>query len=287
MENHDTGGKNKVFFFKKDFYQLLLNRNNNLTRLLFITIGIFVLVSVLNPGKFLTVKNFVSMSYQFPEYGLLALAIMLSLATGGIDLSIVGVANLSSILSAMIILNFIPIDSNINDSKIILIIIVAIICALLVGIICGLLNGLLIAKIGIPPILATLGTSQLFMGISIVITKGYAISGFPDKFIFIGNGKIWMFPTPLIIFIITAILMGFLLNRTSFGVSLLMLGTNPKASLFSGINNTLLLIKTYMLTGFIASIAGIEIIARTNCARPDYGSSYILLAILIAILGGG
>lgn len=280
----DVYKNSKSYFLKKLFFPLLINRNNNLLRLFAISFGIFILMSVLNPGKFLTLTNFISMSYQFPEFGLLAIAIMISLVTGGIDLSIVGIANLSGILAALIMTNFIP--ESPSTSNIILVIIVAIVTALFVGVICGLFNGLLIAKVGIAPILATLGTMQLFMGISIVITKGYAILGFPDQFLFIGNGKIWIFTVPLIIFILVAILIAIMFNKTPFGIKLFMMGTNPTASLFSGINNTMLLIKTYTITGFIAAIAGIEIIARTNCAKSDYGVSYILLSILIAILGG-
>ena len=65
-----------------------------------------------------------------------------------------------------------------------------------------------------------------------------------------------------------------------------MLGTNPTAALFSGINNDRVLLRTYWLAGLIAGIAGIIFLARTNSAKPDFGASFILLTVLIAILGG-
>jgi simple sugar transport system permease protein len=269
---------------KKLGYLFIVNRDTNLLRLLIIAASIFIIMSFLNPRKFLTILNLTSMSYQFPEFGLLAIGMMISLIAGGIDLSVVGIANLSGILAALIMTNLI--SESTSNSNIIIIIFIAIFTILFVGITCGLFNGFLIAKFKIPPILATLGTMQLFMGISVVITKGPAVLGFPEQFLFIGNGKISIFPMPLVIFIVFASLIWMMFKKTPFGLKLFMMGTNPTASLFSGINNTVILIKTYMIIGFLAGVAGIIIIARTNCAKADYGTSYILQSILIAILGG-
>ena len=148
------------------------------------------------------------------------------------------------------------------------------------------MNGFLIGRVEITPILATLGTMQLFTGISIVITKGYAITGYPEAFLFIGNGKIWIFPIPLVIFALFAAVFAFILRRATFGIKIYMMGTNPTASLFSGVNNVRMILQTYMTTGFLASMAGLVMIARTNSAKADYGESYILQSVLIAVLGG-
>ncbi|MDY0094187.1 MAG: ABC transporter permease [Candidatus Vecturithrix sp.] len=262
----------------------VLNRDRNLLQLFVIAILVFALMSVLNPGKFLTMRNFESMSFQFPEYGILAIAMMLAMLTGGIDLSVVGIANFAGILAAMVLTNWIPETAG-NDT-IVLMIVVAILVALIIGATCGFLNGMLIAHFEITPILATLGTMQLFTGISIVITKGYAVTTYPDQFLYLGNGTIWIFPVPLLIFAFFAILFAFILRRTIFGIKLYMMGTNPTASRFSGVNNTLVLLKTYITTGCLAGIAGIVMIARTNSAKADYGASYILQSVLIAVLGG-
>ena len=262
----------------------IMNRDRNLLQLFVIAFVVFVLMSALNPGKFLTMRNFESMSFQFPEYGILAIAMMLAMLTGGIDLSVVGIANFAGILTALVLTNWIPEAA--ADGTILLMIFVAILVALITGATCGLLNGLLIAHFEITPILATLGTMQLFTGISIVITKGYAVTTYPDQFLFLGNGTLWIFPVPLLIFAFFAILFAFILRSTTFGVKLYMMGTNPTAARFSGVNNTLVLIKTYITTGCLAGMAGVIMIARTNSAKADYGASYILLSVLIAVLGG-
>jgi simple sugar transport system permease protein len=261
-----------------------INHDSNLIRLFIITVVIFIVMSLLKPTLFLTVGNFSSMSFQFPEYGILAIGMMLSMISGGIDLSMVGIANLSAILAAMFLTRLIPSGASVD--YIVFMMLVAIVLAVGTGGLCGLLNGYFIAKIGITPILATLGTMQLFTGIAIAFTKGSAIYGFPDQFSQIGNGSIGGVPIPLIIFVILVLIGAVILNRTAFGYKLYLIGTNSTASQFSGFNNVRVLIRTYAISGLLAAMAGIIMIARTNSAKADYGTSYTMQAILIAVLGG-
>ncbi|MCK6626056.1 MAG: ABC transporter permease [Anaerolineae bacterium] len=255
-----------------DFYTL---------RLFIIALVIFVAFSLLLPGKFFTVLNMQSMAVQLPEFGILAFAILITMLTGGIDLSIVGAANLSAIVAAMILTGLTGEGSGMPLAAAIL---VSVLGALLVGSICGLINGLLVSRIGITPILATLGTGAIYTGLSFVITGGPAIT--TTQLAFIGNGSILGLPIPIIVFIFVVIAFAILLNRTVFGFNVFMLGTNPTAALFSGINSDSVLLRTYWLAGLIAGLAGIIFLARTNSAKPDFGASFILLTVLIAILGG-
>lgn len=261
-----------------------LSRDRNLLRLLVITILIFLTMSLLRPERFFNSYNISSMAFQFPEYGILAFAIMLTMLTGGIDLSIVGIANLSGILVALIVTRLIPPDA--AASTVAMYSFFAILVSLLTGMLAGLLNGFFVAHIGIPPILATLGTMQLYTGIAIVITRGSAIFGLPEFFSWMGNGSLAGIPVPFVIFLIVAIAMGIILNRSAFGYKVYLLGTNPTASRFAGINNTAMLMRTYLISGILAAMAGLIVISRTNSAKADYGTSYTLQAILIAVLGG-
>jgi simple sugar transport system permease protein len=250
-------------------------------RLLVIAILIFAAFSYLLPGKFLTVRNMQSMAVQFPEFGILAFAIMITMLTGGIDLSIVGAANLSAIVGALVLTRLTGSDAGM---PLLLAAPLAILAALLIGSVCGLFNGFLVSRIGITPILATLGTGSLYTGLSFVITGGPAIT--TTQLAFIGNSTILGLPIPVIVFILLALAFSLILNRSVFGFNVYMLGTNPTAAIFSGINTHRVLMRTYWLAGLVAGIAGIIFLARTNSAKPDYGSSFILLAVLIAILGG-
>jgi simple sugar transport system permease protein len=127
---------------------------------------------------------------------------------------------------------------------------------------------------------------QLFTGIAIVITQGYAIVGYPEAFLFIGNSRLWIFPIPFLVFMACALGVGALLGRTQFGINLYMIGTNWKAAIFAGLETRRTLFRSYVLTGLLSGIAGVVMIARTNSAKADYGESYVLQAVLVSVLGG-
>ncbi len=258
-----------------------LPMNSNTLRLLIIAVILFIGFSIVLPGKFLSVRNLQSMAVQFPEFGILTFAIMITMLTGGIDLSIVGAANLSAIVAALILTRL---GGDAGALPLSLTIPMALFAALIVGSLCGLFNGFLVAKIGITPILATLGTGAIYTGLSFVITGGPAIT--TTQLAYIGSGAILGVPIPIIVFILLAIAFVVMLKRMSFGFNVYMLGTNPTAALFSGIPSDSVLIRTYWLAGLVAGIAGIIFLGRANSAKPDFGSSFILLTVLIAILGG-
>ncbi len=87
--------------------------------------------------------------------------------------------------------------------------------AVVTGLLAGAVNSFLVAVVGIPPILATLGTMQLFTGIAIVLTKGYAVVGYPEAFLAIGSEGLWIFPIPFLVFVACAAAMSVLLCRTT------------------------------------------------------------------------
>ncbi|WP_205161136.1 ABC transporter permease [Niallia nealsonii] len=283
--------KTKEAPIKKDAYSTsnfsiksLMANDGNLTRLVIMMIAVFAIMSFLKPDLFPTFDSLVSMAFQFPEFGILAIAMMITMLTGGIDLSIVGIANLSAIMSGVAMVKVIP--NVIGSGSELITILLAVVIALIVGTLCGLLNGVAISVFGIPPILTTLGSMQLFMGLGIVITQGKAIYGFPMLFTELGAGSLLYIPIPLIIFILFIVFFSILLKKTSYGMKLYMMGTNPVASKYSGVNNLKITIQTYMYSGALAACAGLLIASRTNSANADYGSSYTLQALLVAVLGG-
>ena len=252
--------------------------------LVFVMLGVFLLMWIMNGGEFFRSANFQSMAFQLPELGILSLAMMVTILTAGINLSIIASANISGIVAAIILTQLIkPETTSLSEA---LIILLAILAGLSVAAVIGLLNGLLIAVVGVSPILATLGTMILMNGFAIVLTKGYVISGFPEAVLFIGNGIIFGIPMPIIIFAICAAVMALVLNRTSTGINIYMIGSNPIATLFSGVNNRTVLIRTYLLSGLYAGVAAIIMISRFNSAKADYGESYLLMTVLASVLGG-
>lgn len=245
---------------------------------------ILATMTALRPQMFMTSYNFESMAFFMPELGILAIAMMIAMLTGGIDLSIVGVANLAGI-TAGTVFGYLAGDAGagtLGTGAVIF----GVGIGLLVGVLAGLVNGLLISGLKITPILATLGTGQVFIGLCLVLTGGPAIVGFPPAWTWLGNGKIAAIPVPFVLFVVLCVVLSLLLARTSFGLRLKLIGTNPKAAVYAGIDKGRMIVFSYMLTGGLAAMAGILLSARTNAAKSDYGSSYLLQAVLIAVLGG-
>lgn len=232
-------------------------------------------------SHFLQVGNFQSMAFQLPELGLFSLAMMITMLTGGINLSIIASADLSGIVTALILTNYIL--PEVGSWYIILL---AILAGIAISLAIGFLNGFIIAFLDVSPILATLGTMIFANGLSIVVTRGSVISGYPEVFLFIGNGLLLGISMSLIIFVLCAVIMSVILNKTPFGVSVYMLGSNPTATLFSGINVKSILLKTYLISGLLSGIASLIMISRFNSVAAGYASSYLLIVILISVLGG-
>ena len=260
--------------------------SSNLIQLIVLTVLIFVAMSLVAPDKFLTLYNFESISFMFPEIGLLSLAMMIAMLTGGIDLSVIGIANMASILAGVFFAKTLGADSELPATTQMLYVGAGVVLVLVIGILAGALNGLLITKLRITPILATIGTGQLFTGIALVITGGPAITGFPAYWATIGSGTVFGISIPFLIFIVVASVLAFLLSRTVFGIDLMLIGTNAKAALFAGLKRDKMVFLSYVMTGGLASMAGILLSARTNAAKSDYGTSYLLQSVLIAVLGG-
>lgn len=252
-------------------------------RLLIVTVFLFVLMSLLRPSLFLRASNFTSMGYQIPELGFYSIAMMLVMLSGGIDLSTVPIGNLSGVISASIISN--AMAGGVSGVQLAFTVAGAFILSLLVGLIMGGINGVLIANLKITPMLLTMATASIVTGISIIITKGKSVSGIPDYLLYLGNNTLLGLPYALWLLIIILAAVSFLLNKTSFGFKLKMVGSNALASMYSGINVKAILIKTYMLSGLISSVCGLEILMKTNTAKADYASTYVLQAILCAVLG--
>jgi simple sugar transport system permease protein len=235
-----------------------LARGGDALLMLALAFGVFALMAVLVPdGRFLRPANFESLTFLAPELGLLAIAIMVAMLTGGIDLSVIGIANLSGILAGLFFhamagasrgpaLAGLPME----------IVLAGIAIALTTGLVAGLLNGVLVAKLRVTPILATIGTGQVFTGLALVLTGGPAIVGFPEIWQDIGNAKLLGLALPLWVLLGFAALVWLLLARTGFGLTLQLIGAAPRAAEFAGLRTARAVLLSYMLTGVLASAPG-------------------------------
>ncbi|MDU2064838.1 MAG: ABC transporter permease [Sporomusaceae bacterium] len=267
-----------------DAIKQAINKDKNLAQLLVVFLIVLVACAALKGSMFMNVSNFQSIGKQFPEFGLLSIAMAFTLFTAGIDLSVVAIANLCAVLMAKLLIVLTAPDM--SDSTVFMMIAVACCMALMVSVLCGALNGFLIGVVGITPILATLGTQALYTGIAIVLTNGSTLGKLPKQLSATMNSSVIGIPVPLIIFAVFAAIAAFIMSKTTLGYKLRMLGTSAKASTFSGFDNVRLFMTNYILSAVFSAVAGIIMLGRFNSAKADYGASYLMQAILIAVLGG-
>ena len=249
-------------------------------------LGVFVVLVIffgITENNFLSNRSISTMAFQVPEIGILTLAMMIPTLTGGINLSINATSNLSAVLAGLFLVKIVP--QNTSPDQMVLFVALALVIALLVGVITGIVNGLLVGYVGVPPILATLATMTFFTGISTGLTKGATVTGFPDQLAVIGSQSVLGIPIPFIIFICVTLLTYLLLFQTPFGFQVRMMGTNPIASNFSGINNKAVLMKIYIISGVFSSVTGVLTMSRTMSAAYEYGATtFVMLTILICVL---
>jgi len=260
-----------------------MSAERSLVRLAVLTLAVLIVFSLVSSTYF-TVINFQSMGFQVAEVGLLSLAVMLAMFTGGIDLSIISVANVAAIVTAQLLKS--TNAATAEPAQALAMTVGFILAGVLAGTACGVLNGLLITRLRITPILATLGTLQLLNGLAIIWTGGEAVYGMPTVFLNIGIASIGQIPVPVIVLFAAAVGTAVFVNRTGIGLRLRLIGANPTAARYSGLDNDRVLMITYVASAFLSSLAGIIIAARSASANADYGVSYLLLAIVIVVLGG-
>ena len=131
-----------------------------------------------------------------------------------------------------------------------------------------------------------LGTMEVYKGIGLILTDGSAVTGLPSAYGFLGSASLGSIPLIMIIFVLAIIVAAVTMRRRRFGLEVYLLGTNEKAAEFSGIDHVKVTIKAFVCSGMLAAAAGIIISSRVMTAKADYGSSYILQCLLVAILGG-
>ena len=252
-------------------------------RLIALLVALLLVFGLLLGDRLFNPTSIRSMAFQLPELGILSLAMMVALLSGGLDLSIIATANLVALTMAYIITTMVSVDPGVLWG---VWQIVALLAGLVVALAVGALNGFVIAYLGVSPILATLGSMTLIKGIAIGLTRGGILSNFPGPIVFIGNGSVFGIPVVVLIFVVAALLMSVVLGRTPFGQTLNMLGSNEAATRYSGVDTRRALVKVYMISSLLAAIAGVVMMARFNSANAAYGESYLLITILAAVLGG-
>ncbi|MBA3912211.1 MAG: sugar ABC transporter permease [Rhodobacter sp.] len=243
-------------------------------------LALVILVFSLTAPNFLTGANFGSIAFQLPELGLLTLAMLMPIISGGFNLAIIYTANMAGLTLAFVLNQYGGVDAGIMPF------LIGTILALLVGAASGAAMGAVIAYIGAHPILVSLAMMIFLRGLGEFLTKGGDISGFPPWMATLGHGTVAGIPVPLILFLACAVLWHILLTHTRHGFSVRMIGSNIRAAAYSGLHTKRTLVLIYTLSGVMCAIAGILMLSRFNSVRVGHGEALLLVTVLACFLGG-
>ncbi|MGT2463250.1 ABC transporter permease [Sinomonas atrocyanea] len=157
---------------------------------------------------------------------------------------------------------------------------------LVLGFAAGVINGLLITLLKLPPFIATLGTMSIYQGLAYVTTNGTPVYNVPSSFVFMLNSYIGGIPIVVVVVIVVAILAWLLLRRTVFGQNVIATGGSEETAWLSGIRVNRVKLLVYGISGLLAALAGMVVVARISAAQSEAGSPYLLTAIAAAVIGG-
>ncbi|WP_441243229.1 ABC transporter permease [Tardiphaga sp. 768_D3_N2_1] len=231
-----------------------------------------VVFSLMTPG-FLTVPNISNVLVQSTILLMLALPMTLIIMTEGLDLSMGAVLTLTSLIVAIVALA--------TGSMVL-----GLLAAMAIGIAFGTVNGWLVAVVGIPPFVVTLGTLGMAQGLSLIVSDGQSVVGMPAAVRGVYSGTLAGVPLPIILALGSYLAFHGLLYHTRFGTYIFALGGNREALKFAGISARGLLILVYALGGAMVGLAGLLMTARMNSGHPTAGLGLEFDAIAAVAVGG-
>ncbi|BCM20641.1 ABC transporter permease [Mesorhizobium sp. J8] len=240
---------------------------------LVVLLALSTAMALLSP-YFLSLSNFLNILLATSTIGVLAIAATFVIGSGGLDLSLGSVMGLAGVAGAFVAVNL-------GWPSVL-----TVIACILAGGIAGYINGQLVTRAFVPAFIVTLGMLGLARGLALVISQGRAIYGLPPETVYIGQGRPFGIPMPVIIFVVTAIVAHAVLAYTRFGRHTLALGDSEGAARAAGIRVEHHRRIIYTLSGALAGLAGLLFTARVNAGDPTAGINYELTAITAAIIGG-
>lgn len=240
--------------------------------LLVIIIGAGIIMTIASP-IFLTSGNILANLLGLSIESIIGIGMTILMVSGGFDMSVGSTVALCGAVSAMCMVNGMPVA-------------LAIFIGLALGTLIGVINGLIIAKIGINPFITTLGMLSIVRGLLLVVTQAKNITGLPDSFNIIGQGQIFGIQYPIIIALVLIIIGDLLLRKSRFFRQNYYIGGNEKAAALSGIDVNKIKIFNYGLIGFLSALAGLIMTARLGTASVTAGTGLELKVISAVIIGG-
>lgn len=238
-----------------------------------VLLALIAIFYIVNP-RFLSARNVGIILNQTAPYAILGVGMTLVIAIRGIDLSIGSIVALCGMtLGLSLVQNDLPLA-------------VALLAALGVGAACGVFNGLCVARLGVPPLIVTLGAMALFRGIAYVVLGHQILFQFPQEFLWIARGRI-LGLAPAVYLAGVVVIGGLVLvNFTRFGKHVIAVGGNPEAAKLAGIDVARVRLIVYTLMGVLAALAAMVWIARLNSTQASVAQEVEFHVIALVVLGG-
>lgn len=237
---------------------------------------ILCIILTIASDKFLSYNNIMSVLKQTTFTACTAAGMLLCLITAGIDLSVGANATFCACLIGMMV------NKGIGNPFVLIGV------ALIAGTAIGLINGLLLTRLHLPhPFVSTLGMKNFLWGAALLVTGSQMVSGFPASVMALGTATIGGFPIGYIVVVVIYVIMHILLTRTALGRSIYCAGGNMEATRLSGINSANVLTFCYVVSGFLAALAGIVNIGRSGTVNGAQAiQPYDTDAIAACVIGG-
>jgi len=257
-------------------------------RAFFVLIALLIVFSALAP-EFLTVNNLSILTKHVAITALLAIGMTFVILTGGIDLSVGSIAGLGGMVAGYLLTQGFSLGGSTRYPSVALAILVTI-CACLVV---GALNGWLVAKAGVAPFIATLGTLYIARGAAMLTSNGKTFpnlggtaargnsgfTAFGQSYILHVPAPVWMMAALFAITWVIAV-------KTPFGRHVYAVGGNERAARLTGIRVNQVKVATYLFSSFCAALVGLIIASQLEAAHPATGEAFELNAIAAVVLGG-
>lgn len=241
---------------------------------LFLIVAISTVLMALVSPAFLSTYNLYVLLRDVSITLLVALSQLIVLAVGQMNLSLGRIAGLVVMISGgMMELFKVPME-------------IALPLGLVLGAACGLLNGVLITRTGINAFIVTIATSSIFLGINFGLTSAKPFYHMPKEFVAFGQARLAWFPHIAVITVIVTILMAAFVSRMVPGRQILAVGGNLSAAETSGLPIKRVVVSAHVISGVVAAIAGILLMARLGQAQPPIGQDWLLPSFAAPIIGG-
>lgn len=233
--------------------------------------AILVVMSFLSPF-FLSANNFLNLLLASSTIGIVAMFTTMLMVGGGLDLSVGSTAALVGVVIA--------------HTQTALGIWGAVGLGLLVGLLVGVINGLFVTRVGINPLITTLGMLSVTRGLAFVYSGGLT-EPVPDAaFGQLGRGALGPIPNPVLLFVFLTVLTFFLMRFTTYGRAMFSIGGNPTASFLAGLPVKRYQMIAYTLSGFSAALAGVVLTSRLAAGAPQ-PTAFLELSVIAAVVLGG